>query len=81
MGAASVSAIARRALPEALGLWNGSLFTALPLTLGTLDPAFTLPAAAVVAQLVLLTAGTAALFLRPGRPGNKLTARKALESA
>ncbi|HIV29847.1 MAG TPA: hypothetical protein IAB20_02945 [Candidatus Pullichristensenella excrementipullorum] len=74
-------AVSALPLPEALGLWNGSLFTALPLTLGTLDPTFTLPAAAVVAQLVLLTAGTAALFLRPGRPGNKQTARKALESA
>ena len=74
-------AVSALPLPEALGLWNGSLFTALPLTLGTLDPTFTLPASAVVAQLVLLTAGTAALFLRPGRPGNKQTARKALESA
>ena len=68
-------------LPEALGLWNGSLFTALPLTLGTLDPAFTLPAAAVIAQLALLAAGAAALFLRPGRPGGGSVARKAVESA
>ena len=74
-------AVSALPLPEALGLWNGSLFTALPLTLGTLDPAFTLPAAAVIAQLALLAAGAAALFLRPGRPGGGSVARKAVENA
>ena len=34
-------------LPEALSLWNGRFFTAYPLTLGTLDPAFALPIGAV----------------------------------
>ena len=68
-------------LPEALGLWNGSLFTALPLTLGTLDPAFTLPAAAVIAQLVLLACGTIALFIRPKRPGIRAAARRSVETA
>ena len=53
-------------LPEALGLWNGSLFTALPLTLGTLDPAFTLPAAVLFVQFVLLASGVVLLAVRPG---------------
>ncbi len=44
-------------LPEALGLWNGSFFTAYPLTLETLDPAFVLPVGAAAVQAVLLAAG------------------------
>lgn len=36
-------ALALLPLPEVLELWNGSFFTQYPLTLGTLDPAFTLP--------------------------------------
>ena len=48
-------------LPEALGLWNGSFFTAYPLTLETLDPAFSLPGAAAATQVVLLAAGAALL--------------------
>ena len=44
-------------LPEALGLWNGSFFTAYPLTLETLDPAFALPLSAVMAQIFLLVTG------------------------
>ena len=67
-------------LPEALGLWNGSLFTALPLTLGTLDPAFTLPASAVAAQLALLACGAIALFVRPKRPGIGSAARRSAEA-
>lgn len=67
-------------LPEALGLWNGSLFTALPLTLGTLDPTFTLPASAVVAQLVLLACGAIALFVRPKRLGIGAAARRSAEA-
>ena len=50
-------------LPEVLGLWNGSFFTAYPLTLETLDPAFTLPEAMVVTQVLLLAAGAALLAL------------------
>ena len=68
-------------LPEALGLWNGSLFTALPLTLGTLDPTFTLPASAVVAQLVLLACGAIALFIQPKRLGIGAAARRSAEAA
>ena len=44
-----------------LGLWSGSFFREYPLTLGTLDPPFTVPAAAMLPQLVLLAAG-AVLF-------------------
>ena len=54
-------------LPEALGLWNGSFFTSYPLTLGTLDPAFTIPAAAVLAQCLVLAAGVLLLALQPKR--------------
>ena len=74
-------AVSALPLPEALGLWNGSLFTALPLTLGTLDPAFTLPASAVIAQLVLLACGAIALFVRPKRPGIGAVARRSAEAA
>ena len=74
-------AVSALLLPEALGLWNGSLFTALPLTLGTLDPAFTLPASAVIAQLVLLACGAIALFVRPKRPGIGAVARRSAEAA
>ena len=73
-------AVSALLLPEALGLWNGSLFTALPLTLGTLDPTFTLPASAVVAQLVLLACGAIALFIRPKRPGIGAAARRSVEA-
>ncbi len=54
-------------LPEALGLWNGSLFTQYPLTLGSLDPAFSLPAAVLLVQCALLAAGIVLLALPPRR--------------
>ena len=54
-------------LPEALGLWNGSFFTSYPLALGTLDPAFTMPGAAVLAQCLVLAAGVLLLALQPKR--------------
>ena len=50
-------------LPEALSLWNGRFFTAYPLTLGTLDPAFSLPVAVLLVQCALLTAGIVLLAL------------------
>ena len=53
-------------LPEVLGLWNGRFFTAYPLTLGTLDPAFSLPEVVLVTQVVLLIVGALLLAL-----GNK----------
>ena len=52
-------------LPESLGLWNGRLFAQYPLTLGTLDPAFTLPAAVLFVQFVLLASGVVLLAVRP----------------
>ena len=61
-------------LPQALSLWNGSFFTDYPLTLGTLDPAFTVPAAAVAAQCFLLAAGIILLALNPARPPQRLKA-------
>ena len=54
-------------LPEAFGLWNGSFFTQYPLTLGTLDPAFSLPVAVLLVQCALLTAGIVLLALPPRR--------------
>lgn len=53
-------------LPDTLGLWNGSFFTAYPLTLGALDPAFAMPPAAAAAQCALLAAG-AVLLLCAGK--------------
>lgn len=50
-------------LPDALGLWNGSFFTAYPLNLGTLDPGFSLPGAVVAAQAVLLIVGVGLLVV------------------
>ena len=52
-------------LPKALGLWNGSFFTAHPLALGTLDPAFTLPGAVIAIQCLVLAAGVAMLIFHP----------------
>lgn len=48
-------------LPEVLSLWNGRFFTEYPLALGTLDPAFALPAGAAAAQTALLVLGAALL--------------------
>lgn len=57
-------------LPESLGLWNGRLFAQYPLTLGTLDPAFTLPAAVLFVQFVLLASGVVLLAVRPRASGS-----------
>ena len=65
-------------LPEVLGLWNGSFFTAHPLTLGVLDPDFVLPAAVLAAQLLLLIAGILLLqiaFRAAVPPGGSITRR------
>lgn len=51
-------------LPDALELWNGRFFSHYPLGLGTLDPAFSLPLSAILAQCFLLAAGTALLFFQ-----------------
>ena len=54
-------------LPEELELWNGSFFTQYPLTMGTLDPAFSLPAGVLLVQCALLAAGVVLLALPPRR--------------
>ena len=58
-------------LPEALGLWNGSFFTAYPLSRGTLDPGFTLPVPVIAAQLLLLGLG-AVLLMKTSKPAGRL---------
>ena len=50
-------------LPAALGIWNGSFFTSYPLTLGSLDPAFSLSSSVLLTQCCLLAVGIAACFL------------------
>ena len=54
-------------LPQALGIWNGSFFSDQPLAIGTMDPAFTVPAAVLAAQLLLLVAGAALLTVHRRR--------------
>lgn len=44
-------------LPSALGIWNGSFFAEYPLTLGSLDPGFSLPGAVAAAQGAALGVG------------------------
>lgn len=53
-------------LPETLGLWNGSFFANYPLTLGTLDPAFSLPVSVVLAQCAILVCGILLLGCHTG---------------
>ena len=53
-------------LPDAFGLWNGSFFTRYPLTLGTLDPAFSMPTATLLVQCALLVAGVLTLTALSG---------------
>lgn len=53
-------------MPEALGIWNGSFFTEYPLTLNALDPEFSMPVTAVLAQCASAAAG-AAMFGLPIR--------------
>ena len=51
-------------LPEVLGLWNGSFFTEYPLTLGTFDPAFSMPVSIILVQCVLFVCGIILLLYR-----------------
>lgn len=53
-------------LPETMGLWNGSFFANYPLTLGTLDPAFSLPVSVVLAQCAILICGILLLGCHTG---------------
>ena len=54
-------------LPDALGIWNGHFFSKYPLALGTLDPAFSMPAAVLIVQCILLATGIVLLMVRPAR--------------
>lgn len=49
-------------LPEALGLWNGKLFSTRPLLLPSLDPAFSLSPETIVMQCALALAGAGLFF-------------------
>lgn len=49
-------------LPEALGLWNGKLFSTRPLLLPSLDPAFSLLPETIVMQCALALAGAGLFF-------------------
>ena len=57
-------------LPDAFGMWNGSFFRQYPLACGTLDPAFSVPAAVGTVQAAFAAAGIAALFLGISRSGS-----------
>lgn len=48
-------------LPDALELWNGNFFTEYPLSLGILDPDFSIPVSVISVQGALLTVGFAFL--------------------
>lgn len=52
-------------LPDALKIWNGQFFRDYPLTLGTLDPAFCIPAGALIVQCTLFAIGIVLLALCP----------------
>ena len=54
-------------LPDALGIWNGHFFSKYPLALGTLDPPFSMPAADLIVQCILLAAGIVLLMVGPAR--------------
>lgn len=52
-------------LPEPLGILNGSFFATWPLTLGIMDPAFSMPVSVMAVQCLLFFAGGVLLVLRP----------------
>ena len=52
-------------LPDALKIWNGQFFGEYPLTLGTLDPGFSMPAAVLIVQCALFAVGIVLLMIRP----------------
>lgn len=52
-------------LPEPLGILNGSFFATWPLTLGIMDPAFSMPVSVMAVQCLLFFAGIILLALRP----------------
>ncbi len=58
-------------LPQALSVWNGSLFTTYPLWLGVLDPEFSLPGGVWYAQLVTLLLGVILMIAYTKKPQTK----------
>lgn len=56
-------------LPEPLSLWNGSFFTWYPLAADSLDPAFALPAAVLLVQVLLFAVGVGLLLFRREKQG------------
>ena len=63
------------ALPEALGLWNGSFFTDYPLTLGILDPSFSIPVSVFCGQCFLFLAGIILLIYQYRKQSLSVTIR------
>ena len=59
-------------LPEVLGLWNGSFFTAYPLTLEMLDPAFTTRDLVFLIQGIVLATGIVLLMVRQNSRNSKV---------
>ena len=61
--------LSARPLPQALGLWDGSFLAGYPLTLDALDPAFSMPASAWLAQGLTLALGLLLLALPARKQG------------
>ena len=61
-------------LPEPLGILNGSFFSTWPLTLGTLDPAFSMPVSVIAVQcLIFFAGGVLLVFPACGKEQQKAT--------
>ena len=56
-------------LPESLSLWNGSFFSRYPLAADSLDPAFALPTAVLLVQVLLFAVGVGLLLFRREKQG------------
>ncbi len=54
-------------LPELMGILNGCFFTDYPLTIGTLDPAFSVPISVFLTQCSLMVIGLVAMVYQAGR--------------
>ena len=54
-------------LPKSLGMWNGSFFTNRPLSLGILDPAFSVPIEVIMIQCAVLCIGVLLIVEHPQR--------------
>ena len=56
-------------LPESLSLWHGSFFSRYPLAADSLDPAFALPTAVLLVQVLLFAVGVGLLLFRREKQG------------